>query len=552
MKHAHRYQEIIRCFLRNGFGYLMKDLGLTEALSLSVKREAKSDALQQNLGERIRILLEDLGTTFIKLGQIASTRRDLFPENIILELEKLQNHVPPFSFTEVNRIIEEELGADTENLFAKFHQTPIASASIGQVHFAILHTGENVAIKIQRPNIRTVVETDLEILEDLARLMDSQLEWARNYQLQDIIQEFSTSLREELDFSNEGKNAEKIAKQFTQDSTIHIPKIYWDFSTKKVLTMDYIEGIKINHIEQLAEKGLNRKIIAERFAHCLLHQIFIEGFFHGDPHPGNVLIMPGNVVALMDFGMVGRLTPELKYQFISLIISLKRGDSERIIHTLSQMGLFPDDVDLSLLRLDIDHMREKYYHLPLSQLHLGEVLNEFFTIALQYRIQIPAEFTILAKSLMTLEGIISFLDPECNMMKIAEPFAEKLIRDRYHPKKMLETSIHQIKEYTDLLASFPKTVRELTSTIQKGKLQLKISVSELHILLERLDKISNRLSFSIILLAFSIIMVGLIVGSSISNKTMLLWKIPIIEIGSVIATLMFLGLLIAIFRSGKF
>ncbi|MFB6468500.1 ABC1 kinase family protein [Cytobacillus sp. Hz8] len=553
MKHAHRYQEIVRAFLRNGFGYLIKDLGLTEALSLSFKKDtATSDVSQRTLGERVRIVLQELGTTFIKLGQIASTRMDIFPENIIKELEKLQDHVPPFPSSEVNRILEEELGGSIDTIFAEFHETPTASASIGQVHFARLHTGEHVAVKIQRPHIQKVIETDLEILEDIARLMDTQLDWAKNYHIRDIVEEFSKSLRAELDYSIEGRNAEKIANQFKNDSTVHIPTIYWDYSTKKVLTMEYIEGIKINNLDLLLENGYNRKSIAEKFTQCLLHQILVEGFFHGDPHPGNVIIMPGEIIGLMDFGMVGHLSQEMKLQFVSLIISLKRGNSDGIVNVLLKMGLFPEDVDLTLLKLDVESIMNKYYDLPLSQLHLGNVIQELFSIASQYHIQVPAEFTMLGKSLMTLEGLVEFLDPDCNIMSIAEPFAAKLLKERYQPLKLIESAWDQLKEYTDILASLPKSIKDLTTTVQKGKLHFNISAPELHILLKRLDKISNRLSFSIVLLAFSIIMVGLIIGSSIGRQNTILWDFPIIEVGAVVATLMFLWLLISIFRSGKF
>lgn len=553
MKHAHRYQEVFSAFLRNGFGYILKDLGLTEAFTLPTKGLFKQSELsQRTLGERIRITFQELGTTFIKLGQIASTRRDIFPENIIKELEKLQDSVSTFPFSEASRIIEEELGSPIQTLFTEFNENPVASASIGQVYWAKLPSGEKAAVKVQRPNLQKSVETDLEILADLARLMDSQLQWAKDYHIRELIDEFSSSLREELDFSIEGRNGEKIRNQFIKDPSVHIPKVFWDYSTKKVITMEFIEGIKIIDLERMAEKGYNRKKVAEKFTHCMLQQILIEGFFHGDPHPGNVIVMPDEVIGLMDFGMVGRLSPDMKYQFVSLIISLKNGDTNGIIKVLLQMGLFPEDADITLLHFDVEKIKEKYYALPLSQIRFGEVINELFTIARRYHIQIPAEFTVLGKSLMTLEGIIGFLDPECNIMGIAEPFAERLMKERFHPKKIAETAWGQLKDYAELLAGLPKDVKDLTHTMKKGKLHFELSTPELHVLLDKMDRISNRISFSIVLLAFSIVMVGLIIGSSIVRKTTLLWELPIIEIGAVFASLMFLWLIYSIFRSGKF
>lgn len=553
MKHAQRYQEIINAFLRNGLGYIVKDLGLSEVLPIPIKKvNANADLNPRRIGGRVRSCLQELGPTFIKMGQIASTRRDLIPEYITQELEKLQDRVPPFSFDQVRQIIEEELGESIETIFDEFHETPLATASIGQVHYARLYSKESVAVKIQRPNIRNVIETDLEILEDLARLMELRMDWAKRCQLRDMIEEFAKSLRTELDYRTEGRNAEKIANQFTGNSTIRIPKIYWDYSTKKVLTMEYIEGVRVNDLKKMGEKGYNRKVIAERLAQSFFHQILIEGFFHGDPHPGNVLVLPGEVIALLDFGMMGRLNHDMKYQFASLVISLKRGNTDGIIKVVSRMGLIPEDIDMELLRQDIDDLKDKYYDVPLSQISIGEAINDLFTVAFHHRIRIPADLTILGKSLLTLEGVVESLDPEFSIMNVAEPFGERLMKDRFHPKKLAENAWSHIVEYSEIISDLPKKLREITSIMQQGKLRIEITIPELHLLLKKMDRISNRLSFSIVLLSFSIIMVGLIIGSSIGRQSTLLWEIPAIELGFIVATLMFLWLLFSIFRSGKF
>ncbi|WP_445506143.1 ABC1 kinase family protein [Niallia sp. 03190] len=553
MKHAHRYQEIIRALLRNGFGYMVKDLGLTEAFSPIIKKIRKSQtSYRRTLGERIRIVLEELGPTFIKFGQVMSTRRDLFPEHIIHELEKLQDHVPPFSFSDVNDIIQTELGGTVDGIFAEFCENPIASASIGQVHFAVLHTGEQVAVKVQRPNITKIVNTDLEIIKDLLQLAKSKLEWTKKYPITELLDEFSSSLREELNFTIEGRNAEKIGKQFKSSAIVHTPAIFWNYSTERLLTMEFLDGIKINDLKRMEELGYNRKKVAEKFANSILQQMLEYGFFHGDPHPGNILILPGEKIGLLDFGMVGKLSTEMKYQFVSLVISLKRGNNDSIIKVLSQMGILPDDITLPTIRFDIEKMRDKYYDIPLSQVSFGEIIHDFFQIAQRHQIQIPAELTILGKSLMTLEGIVEFLDPSCNIMGLAEPFAEQLAKERFHPKNLAENAWHHLNDYAELLSTFPKSMKELSTAIRKGKLRFEISTPELHMILKKMDQISNRLSLSIVLLAFSILMVGLIVGSSISRQSTILWKIPAIEIGFVVAGLMFFWLIISIFRSGKF
>lgn len=551
IKHAHRYQEIINTFLRNGFSYFVYRLGLTDRASSEKKQETEKNMNLQTVGEKLRHTLQGLGPTFIKLGQIASTRRDLVPEEIALELEQLQDQVTSFSFKQVREIIENELGDVLENLFQNFNETPLATASIGQVHIAHLPTGEQVAIKVQRPDIQPIVETDLEILDDLAKLMEAKIHWAKTYQIRNMIYEFSNSLRGELDYSIEGRNSDRIAKQFIDNPTIHIPKVYWEFSTKKVLTMELIKGIKVNHFEELDEQGYDRKIIAERLTASMLHQILMEGFFHGDPHPGNIYILPDNVVSYLDFGMIGRLNDDMKYNFASLIISLQRGNTKGMIKTFSAMGLLSDETDIASLHNELDGLQIKYYDVPLSEISLGGVVTEIFAIAYRHQIQIPSDITILGKSLLTVEGIVEKLDPEFSIMKAAEPFGEKLLRKRYNPKNIMKNSWDQFIENVEILSELPKNLKEITSTIQKGKLRLDINVPELQLFLQRLDKISNRLSFSIILLAFSILMVGLIIGSAIAGQSILLWKIPAIEIGSIVATLMFLFMLFSIFKSGR-
>ncbi|MFJ7752443.1 ABC1 kinase family protein [Peribacillus muralis] len=550
LKHAHRYQEIINAFLKNGFGYFIYRLGLSESKAASNLQPDENLNLR-SIGERLQTILQSLGPTFIKLGQIASTRRDFVPEEIVRELEKLQDQVTPFPFEKVRKIVEAELGDSLENLFLEFQQKPLATASIGQVHAARLPSQEVVAIKVQRPDILPKVETDLEILDDLARLMEARISWARRYQIRKMIDEFAKSLRAELDYNAEGRNGERIAKKFIHDQGLKIPRIHWEYSTKRILTMDFIQGIKINHYKQLDEEGYDRRIIAERLANSMLQQILIDGFYHGDPHPGNIIILPGNVVTLMDFGMVGRLEDEMKYQFASLVINLKRGSTNGLIKTLSDMGLLTDETNMASLRGDIDELRNKYYDIPLSQISLGGAVNDLFTVANRHHIQIPPEFTMLGKALLTMEAIVEELDPHFSIMKAAEPFGERLFKERYNPKNIARNTWSQFIESAEAIAELPKDIREVTGIIKKGKLRLDINIPELQVFLHKLDQISNRLSFSIILLAFSIIMVGLIIGSAIGGETLLLWRIPVIEIGFVVATLMFLLMLYTIFRSGK-
>jgi len=551
IKHTQRYQEILNAFIRNGLSHFLFRMGLTKRAATEMKKDTEIDMNLQDIGVKLRHTLQELGPTFIKLGQIVSSRRDSVPEEITTELEKLQDDVTSFPFEKVREIVEDELGDTLENLFQDFNETPLATASIGQVHVAHLFTGEQVAIKIRRPDIQPTIETDLEILHNLARLMEEKFEWAKKYRLQDMIDEFSSSLRDELDYRVEGRNAERIAKQFTEQPTIHIPNIHWDFSTKIVLTMDMIKGIKVSHINELEEQGYDLKLIAKRLVDSMFHQVLTHGFFHGDPHPGNVYILPDNEIAYLDFGMVGRLSEDLKYHFASLIMSLQQGNSEGMIKTFDDMGLLEDETDMDGLLSDLNDLQSRYYDTSLTEISLGGVITEIFAVAYHHHIQVPSSITILGKAILTLEGIVEKLDPDFSIMNAVEPFGEKLIRQRFHPGNILRSSWKQLVENIEILTSLPKNINEITSTIKKGKLRLDINVPELQVFLQRLDKISNRISFSIILLSFSILMVGLIIGASIAGQTTLLWKLPVIEAGSVVATLMFLFMIFSIGRSGR-
>ncbi|KYG26000.1 ABC1 kinase family protein [Alkalihalobacillus trypoxylicola] len=555
MRHFHRYREIAVAFSRNGFGYFIKELGLHEIISLPKRLFTKNpkDIHTKTTGERIRLFLEDLGPTFIKLGQISSTRPDLFSQEIISELEKLQDHVSPFSFSEVKEIIAKELGVhEISEIFDDFDEIPLGSASIGQVHRARLKTGERVAVKIQRPNIEQDMRTDLEILQELARLAEARLQWAATYHMSDVLDEFSKALLAELDYYKEGRNAERIAKQFKNDQTIQIPNVIWDYSTKKVLTMEYVDGIKMNEVKHLKQKGFDTEKLAERIIESMLHQMLVAGFFHGDPHPGNVAVTNDDKIVYMDFGMVGKLSSQMKSNFASLIIAMMRQNSDGVVRAIIRMGAVPENVDMELLKADIELLKDKYLDVPLSHISLGEAVNDLFSIAQHHSIHIPSDLTLVGKSLLTMEGLVEKLDPEVSIMNIAEPFGRKLVFDKYRPDQLAKGAIEQITDFWDIFVDAPKQMRELGKILNKGKIPIEVDVPRVDIFLRKLDQISNRLSFSIVLLAFSIIMVGLIIGSAIINQESLLWDVPAIEIGFIIAVFMFIWLLYSIIKSGRF
>lgn len=554
VNYINRYREIAVQFSKSGLGFIIEEIGLDRVLSLPRRvllRQQNNDVLEKTYAERIRIFIEEMGTTFIKLGQIASTRADLLPKDLIKELEKLQSHVVPFPAKDARRLIEESLEASIDDIFLIFDDTPVGSASIGQVHRAMLHTGEDVAVKVQRPNIEKTVRTDLEILRHLAVLAESNLEWARQYQVTDMIEEFSDALINELDYTIEARNVERIGKTHKEDDDIKIPEIYWDYSTKNVMVMDYIKGTSINNLVKIDEMNLDRSKIAEKLANAIFKQVFEEGYFHGDPHPGNVSVLDDGTLVFLDFGMVGRLTSELKNNFGSLLISLMRKDSSGVVKAIVKMGVVPGDVSMSDLNREAEIMQDKYYDIPLSQLNFSDAVNDLFGIANKYKIKLPQDFTILAKTLLTLESVVSQLDPDFSIMNVAEPFGKTLLFERYNPKNLVNFQIDEIQQLGSELREVTENVHQFSKGLRNQNIPVEIDIKGRSHFSKHLDRIINKLSFSIVLLAFSIIMVGLIVGSSILGEGSIIFRIPIIEIAAIFATGMFVWLLYSIFKSGR-
>lgn len=555
VNYINRYREIAMQFSKSGLGFLIEEIGLDRVISLPKRilmRQQNNEVLEKTYAERIRIFIEEMGTTFIKLGQIASTRADLLPPDLIKELEKLQSHVAPFPAAEARRLIEESLEAPIDKLFMIFDDEPVGSASIGQVHRAMLHTGEDVAVKVQRPNIEKTVRTDLEILRHLAVLAESNLEWARNYQVTDMIEEFSDALINELDYTIEARNVERIGKTHKNDSKIKIPEIYWEYSTKNVMVMDFIKGIPVNHLETLDEMNIDRSEVADTLAKAIFQQIFEEGYFHGDPHPGNVSVLEDGTLVFLDFGMIGRLTSDLKNNFGSLLISLMRKDSAGVVKAIVKMGVVPSDVSMRDLNREAEIMRDKYYDVPLAKLNFSDAVNDLFGIANKYKIKLPQDFTILAKTLLILESVVSQLDPDFSIMDVAEPFGKALMLERYNPKNLLNFQIDEVQQLANELREVTENVHTFSKGLKNQNLPIEIDVKGRSQFSKHLDRVINRLSFSIVLLAFSIIMVGLIVGSAILGEGSIIFRIPIIEIAAIFAMGMFSWLLWSIVKSGRF
>lgn len=551
IRHTGRYRAIAMALMRHGFGYMVEELGLYHLLSLPRRLVTQETHTSLTLGERIRLVLEDLGPTFVKLGQLASTRSDLLPDSIIQELVKLQDNVPPFPADRARAIIEQELDQHMDEIFTSFENTPLAAASIGQVHRAILHSGQVVAVKVQRPGILRTMSRDLEILKDLSALAEKRLSWARQYELSRMVEEFSKSLLGELDYTQEARNAEKINQQMDYDG-VYIPDIHWDYTSTRVLTMEYVIGTTLNRRDELLSKGVKLKALAQQLVEMMLRQIFIHGFFHADPHPGNIIRMDDGKLALIDFGMMGRLSEEMKEQLSALIIALMRKNTDAMVRAILRLGVIPEDADRGALHDDMDRLREEYYDVPFSKMSIGKALNDLFGIARKHRLVLPPDLTMLGKTMLTLEGVISNLDPTISILEMAEPFGRELVKQRFSGSRLQRKFLGGVADLTESLLELPGQAKQLSAMLNKGKLKLEVIAPELQNLERKLDRIGNRLAFSIVMLAFSIIMAGLIIGGGLRGQPSMLWSFPAVEIGSVVAILMFLWLILAIFRSGRF
>ena len=550
IRHLYRYRQIIQVLIRHGFGGLVDQLGLLSTLSLPrrlLHREAEGPPL--SLPEHTRLAIEELGPTFIKLGQILSTRPDLIPPAYIRELSKLQDAVPPAPWETIKSRIEMELGGPIEDIFASFEVEPVAAASLAQVHGAILPSGEEVIVKVQRPGIEDVIAVDLEILFDLARLIQERTPLGRLYDLPEIAEEFAYTLRAEMDYRREGRNADRFRANFADEPYLYIPKVYWNYTTERVLVLERIHGIKIDDIEALDAAGVDRHQLALNAARIIIKEVLEDGFFHADPHPGNFFVMEGAVIGAMDFGMVGYLNQHMREELVRLYIVTISLDSERIMDQLIRMGALEHRVDRRGLRRDLDLLLLKYYGLPLKEIRAQEMMEEVIPLAFRHHLRLPSELWLLGKTLAMMEGVGLKLDPDFNIFEVSQPYVRRLIWQIASPWVWGKRLAQGASDWSELLASLPRQIPRLLEQVEQGELQLTMSLRESKGVLRKLDRIANRLAVSI--LAASLI-IGLALMISAfrlgEQKGVGFW---LVIAGFIAASILGLWLLFSIWRSGQ-
>ena len=550
-RHLNRYRQILTVLFKYGFGDLVETLKIEQYIEIGlamISRKRRERLEKLTRAERIRMSLEELGPTYIKLGQVLSTRPDLVSVEFVTEFAKLQDNVPAIGFDAIEQTIEDELGRPLNVLFAEFDVEPLASASIGQVHRARLHNGDEVAVKIQRPNIDHVVEVDLEIMLHLATLAERHVEELAFHKPVRIVEEFARTLAKEMDYTIESASVERVAGQFLGDNSVYVPKVYRDHSTKRVLTLEFIDGIKVSNIDGLCQAGYDCLLITQRGAEILLQQIFTFGFFHADPHPGNIFVLPGNVICLLDFGMMGAVDRATREIFVALVDAVIRQDEPRTAQVLLKLTEWDDEPNQTHLEKDVAHFIAQHLHRPLKEVQLARLLHHLLELATRHRMGIPADIFLMLKALAQVEGVACQLDPEFDLIEKTTPFIRKVKLSRIAPSRITDDLVGLVEQSYEFLTDFPRDLLELSRSLRQKKLSFTLVMKDLDKMLATHDQISNRISFAIIIAA-------LIIGSAlivISDMPPLFYGISVIGlIGFLTAGFLGIWLLVAIIKKGR-
>ena len=493
-----RFDEIIKILRKYDFD---KVLGQTTRNKISpFRNEADNkELLKEDFPIRLRLMLQELGTTFIKFGQLLASRPDLVGEKISEELSQLHDDNPPVNYEEIKELIEDQLGGSLNEFFVEFSEKSLATASIAQVHVAKLHSGEKVAVKVQKPNIEDIVETDLSIMKFIANESDRFDTGFKHLNLPAVIHEFDRSIHKEMDFDNELMNIRHLNDNFKYNDKIIVPVIYPDYSTEKVLTMEYVEGVKLSEVIAGDDPKYNKILIADRIVRAYLKQIFLDGFFHADPHPGNIFITDDNAVCFIDFGMMGVLDDEFRQDLAELMINFSDHNIDGLINQLIRMDILNEKTDINILKSDLNDLFAKYYGMELSR--FNGIIEDLLFLMQKYDVRLPNEFVLMARGLSMVENIALRLDPNINVVEYLKPIATRLIAQRYNPKKMVNNAKNSFFAFEHVLRGLPSLISKTFYKIGEGEVTVNIEV-------KHISEIANQLSLAIIIAA-------LLIGSSL-------------------------------------
>ena len=545
-----RLHEIAVVLIRWGFGDLVRRLGMSQALEKTGRvLKWKNPELLADLEppERVCKAMEELGPTFVKLGQMLATRVDLFAPEWISAFEKLQDQVPAVTYEALLPQLTEDLGANPDEIFDEIGRTPIAAGSIAQVHLAKLKTGEQVVLKIRRPDIESTVEADLRLLRRIAEIAENTTPELKRFKPTEISRQFSLSLKRELDLEGECRHAERIAENLADNKNIIVPAVHWKWSTVRLNVQDYIDGVRASDINDIELAGLSKERIANVGAEAIMHIVLIDGFFHADPHLGNIICLPENRLALIDFGMVGRLSDSRREQIVKLLFALVKKNTSGVVEIL--MDWVPDqDINEETLSMEIDSFLDHYHGRTLKQLHFAALLIDLVAILREHELVLPPDLALLFKTLISLDGVGRKLDPDFNIVEIATPFVVELMNKKYRPDIVIKKGLDQSTELFQVLTSLPADVKDLLHSVKRKGIKVNVDVKRLDHFGHQMDRAASRVTIGLIVAA---LIVGTAIVSSIENQPTV-WGLPAWGfVGFMAAVIWGIALLISISRGNK-
>ena len=554
-KNVNRVRQIVNVLLKYGFGNFIDQLHLNRFVPFRKRLRSFGQwppLKSPTSAERLRMAFAELGPSFIKLAQLLSTRPDLVTKIFADEFKKLQDNVPPFSTAAALEIISSETKKPLDSVFSYFEHEVIAAASIAQVYRGRLTDGSDVIIKVQRPGIEEQIETDINILTSLAQLMERYIPETQFFNPTGIIDEFARTVRKELDFSEEARNCVRFGRNFDKHPDVHIPKVYSAYTTDKILVLERIPGVRIDDIEGITRLGLDRKRLAQIGVDAYFKQVLEDGFFHADPHAGNIFAMPDGRIGFMDFGIVGRVTPEMRETMARTFLALINKDFDRLIEQYIELGLVPEHIDFDVFRrefrADLADFLEPLYGMALKDLNFAEYMDTVTRLAIKHKMKVPSDLILVNKAMLILENLGLELDPDFDFISAAEPYAKKIIGDRVRPDRLFEQARKNVMEISDFFLLFPKQMKEIIRKVLKDDIHVKMTHIGMEKLIRDMDRSSNRISFSMIISAIllsSAIMHGMGVGPTFHGMSILGFA----SFG--FALLMGIWLIISIIRSGR-
>lgn len=508
-KNVKRYKEITEVLVKYGFDYIVIKLFQNRSIQGWIQKKSKIDTTLP-VEKRIRMALEELGPTFIKLGQILSTRPDLVSEEIMKELSMLQDCAPAFPLATVKKIFTDETGVKTSNAFLEFEEKPVAAASIGQVHKARLKNGTKVVVKIQRPNIKQIIQRDMSILYHLAALFDEYFKDEMPIHAKEIVEEYSRSIIKELDYTIEARNTEKFRENFKNQLEVCVPLIFWEYTTKRILVLEEIEGIKAINVKQIKKRGWDTGKIGDIIAKSFMKQVFIYGLFHGDPHPGNIFVLSNNKVAFIDMGITSYLDKETMAFISNLFVAGAKKNVDKIINLLIEIDAVSSDTDMRRLKEDISFVLNYYYNTPLKNLKMSDAVSELMSIAYNNKIKLPSQFTILGKAIITLEGCVKQLNPDFSLSDVTSQFIKEIASHRLNPKRLTGELLDYTEDIFLTIKDLPLLFKRLIKKIERNEMALIIEQPAIHDLNKEIDRFSGRMMISMmtsaILIASAIVL----------------------------------------------